>query len=56
MAKDRHNAFFGTATGRILYKRLIFNNDIEGFEKLLLQADAFPDLSRFRLPIENSIE
>lgn len=56
VAKDRHNAFFGTATGRILYKRLIFNNDIEGFEKLLLQADAFPDLSRFRLPIENSIE
>ncbi len=40
VAKDRHNAFFGTATGRILYKRLIFDNDIEGFEKLLLQAEA----------------
>lgn len=52
MAKDRHNTFFGMATGRILYKRLIFNNDFEGFEKLQLQAEAFPDLSRFRLPIE----
>ncbi len=32
VAKDRHNAFFGTATGKILYKRLIFDNDIEVFE------------------------
>jgi len=40
VAKDRHNAFFGTATGKILYKRLIFDNDIEGFEMLLLQAEA----------------
>ncbi|GBE01988.1 hypothetical protein BMS3Abin08_01425 [bacterium BMS3Abin08] len=40
VAKDRHNAFFATATGKILYKRLIFDNDIEGFERLLLQAEA----------------
>ena len=40
VAKDRHNAFLGTATGKILYKRLIFDNDIEGFEKLLLKAEA----------------
>ena len=40
IAKDKHNAFFGTATGKILFKRLVFENTIEGFERLLIQADA----------------
>jgi len=35
VAKDDHKAFFGTAYGKTLLKRLTFNNDIEGFEKLL---------------------
>ncbi len=35
MAKERHNAFFGTANGKTLYKGVIFDNTIEGFEKLL---------------------
>jgi transposase len=35
VAKDEHKAFFGTANGKTLLKRLIFKNDIEGFEKLL---------------------
>ena len=35
VAKDKHHAFFGTATGKTLLKRLVFKNDIEGFEKLL---------------------
>jgi transposase len=40
VAKERHNAFFGTATGKTLFRRLVFGNDREGFERLLLQAEA----------------
>jgi transposase len=40
VAKERHNAFFGTATGKTLFRRLVFQNDREGFERLLLQAEA----------------
>jgi transposase len=35
VAKDKHNAFFGTPTGKTLLKRLVFENNIEGFEKLV---------------------
>jgi len=35
VAKQKHNAFFGTATGKTLLKRLVFENNKEGFEKLL---------------------
>ena len=35
VAKDRHHAFFGTATGKTLLKRLIFDNNRKGFEQLL---------------------
>lgn len=40
VAKENHTAFFGTATGEVLLKRLVFNNDMEGFSKLLTFADA----------------
>jgi transposase len=40
IAKERHNAFFGTATGRTLHKGMFFDNTYEGFQKLLLQTDA----------------
>jgi transposase len=40
VAKERHSAFFGTATGKTLFRRLVFGNDREGFERLLLQAEA----------------
>ena len=40
IAKDRHHAFFGTATGKTLLRRLVFSNDDEGFRKLLDQAEA----------------
>jgi len=40
IAKDRHYAFFGTATGKTLLKRLVFSNDHEGFRKLLDQAES----------------
>jgi len=34
-AKEKHNAFFGTAHGRTLVKNLVFDNSLEGFQKLL---------------------
>ena len=40
IAKDKHCAFYGTATGKTLLKRLIFENSIEGFDKLRIQEDA----------------
>ena len=40
IAKDRHYAFFGTATGKTLLKGIVFSNDPEGFRRLLDQAEA----------------
>ena len=40
VAKDRHHAFFGTATGKTVFRRLVFDNNLEGFQKLLAQAEA----------------
>ena len=39
VGKDTHHAFMGTATGISLYRKLIFENDIEGFSKLLKTTD-----------------
>jgi len=39
VAKERHHAFFGTSAGKTLHKGFVFDNDKEGFEKLLFQAD-----------------
>jgi transposase len=38
VAKDRHHAFFGTATGKSLLRRLIFDNNRAGFESLTDRA------------------
>jgi len=40
MAKHKNYAFYGTATGETLLKRMIFENSIEGFEKLRIHEDA----------------
>ena len=40
VARAKHHAFFGTATGKTLFKRLVFENNIEGFERLLIQVHA----------------
>jgi transposase len=40
VAKEKHYAFFGTAQGKTLLRRLVFENNIEGFRKLLAQAGA----------------
>ena len=38
-AKEKHNAFFGNACGKTLFKNLVFDNTLEGFEKLLAYVD-----------------
>jgi hypothetical protein len=40
IAKERHTAFFGTATGKTLLRRLVLDNTREGFNKLLRQTEA----------------
>lgn len=40
IAKDKHHAFFGTATGNTLFKRLVFDNCNEGFDKLNIHVEA----------------
>lgn len=55
VAKERHNAFFGTATGRTLYKGLVFDNTIDGFRKLLALTEALKvqyDLSKVVFGLE----
>jgi transposase len=39
IAKEKHHAFFGTATGNTLWRRLLFTNDYQGFQNLLERAD-----------------
>jgi transposase len=39
-AKDKHHAFFGTATGKTVFRRLVFENNRSGFDKLLDQVKA----------------
>ena len=34
VAKDKNHAFFGTATGRTILRRLLFENNRSGFEQL----------------------
>jgi len=35
VSKDRHHAFFGTARGRTVYKKLVFDNSYKGFTRLI---------------------
>jgi transposase len=40
VAKEKHYAFFGTAMGKTLLRRLVFENNLDGFCELLEQAEA----------------
>lgn len=40
VAKEKHHAYFGTATGKSLLRKLIFENNRKGFETLLHRAEA----------------
>ena len=48
VSKDRHHAFLGTATGKPLLKRLVFENSAEGVEKLLNQVERLRSEGGFR--------
>ena len=48
IAKEKHHAFIGTATGKTLLRKLIFDNTREGFEKLSSYVDAVK--TRYVLP------
>ena len=39
IAKDKHHAFFGTAQGKTLWRRLIFTNDLVGYKRLMEQVE-----------------
>ncbi len=47
VAKDKHHAFFGTATGKSILRRLIFDNNARGFSTLVERADQF--IRQFKL-------
>jgi hypothetical protein len=47
VSKEKHHAFLGTATGKALFKRLVFENSCEGLDKLLDQVA--------RLQLENGL-
>ena len=51
VAKDKHHAFFGTATGKTLFKRLVFENTSEGFKRLLIQVEALKNMEYRRSTI-----
>jgi transposase len=40
VAKDKHHAFMGSSTGKSLLKKLVFENNLEGFRKLLERSEA----------------
>ena len=40
VAKEKHHAFFGTASLKAVLTRLVFDNNREGFERLGIQAEA----------------
>ena len=39
VAKEKHHAFFGTAMGKTILRGLVFENNLEGFRKLLEQSE-----------------
>ena len=40
IGKDKHHVFFGTAYGKTLWRRLIFENNINGYRRLIEQVNA----------------
>ena len=40
VAKHKHHAFMGSATGKSLLRRLVFDNDLQGYCKLLERTEA----------------
>ena len=43
VAKHKHHAFMGSATGKSLLRRLVFDNNLTGYCKLLDRCNAIKD-------------
>jgi transposase len=55
IGKDKHHAFMGTATGKSLFRKLIFENNRDGFSRLMRTADEIRsqnDLSKIVYGVE----
>ena len=55
IGKDKHHAFMGTATGKSLFRRLIFENNRDGFSRLMRTVDEIRsqnDLSKIVYGVE----
>lgn len=48
IAKDKHHAFFGTPNGKSLWRRLIFTNDIVGYDRLVDQVNTLTSQHRLQ--------
>jgi transposase len=48
VAKEKHHAFFGTATGKTLLRRLVFENSVTGFSRILSQVEAIQEAQGLR--------
>ncbi len=40
IAKNKHIAFYGDANGKVLLKRLAFDNCLDGFNKMIFRAES----------------
>jgi transposase len=47
VSKNRHNAFIGSATGKAFLRRLVFENNREGYERLLMNVESVKALNGF---------
>ena len=51
IAKERHHAFFGTACGKTIHKRLVFENTRQGFENLLAVTGTHLKSNGLEIPV-----
>ena len=51
VAKDKHHAFFGTAYGKTIQRRLVFANTRQGFENLLVVAETHLKSNGLDIPV-----
>ncbi|MBU1055808.1 MAG: IS110 family transposase [Proteobacteria bacterium] len=51
IAKNKNHAFFGTAYGKTLWKRLLFSNDRKGYMRLIEQVNALISQHQLELVI-----
>lgn len=48
VAKEKHHAFFGTATGKTLLRKLVFENSMTGFNRMLSHVEEIQEVQGLR--------